>query len=99
MRAWLNKHAAAHASHHSIAKILVITGLIRTLAWTTLIVMYLAGVSFTASLFKSVAFVAIISLYANAATDFGQSCASLAELSASNAHAEAEKAKDAATQR
>jgi cytochrome bd-type quinol oxidase subunit 2 len=67
-----------------IALALVITGLIRVLAWTVLIGLYLVGVPFTTALFKSVAFVALISLYANAATDFGQVCASLAQFSASH---------------
>ena len=74
------------------ALVLVATGLMRAAAWTTLIALYLTGVPFTADLFKSVAFVAVISLYANAATDFGQACASLAQLTAGDAHAASERA-------
>lgn len=44
---------------------------VRAAAWTLLIALYLAGVPFTSHLFHSVAFVAVISLYANAATDLG----------------------------
>lgn len=76
-----------------LALILVITGMIRSAAWGTLILLYVIGVPFTHSLFKSVAFVAIISLYANAATDFGQACASLAQLVAGDSHHDAEAAR------
>ena len=62
------------------------TGSARSLAWIALIVLYLLGVSFTKALFASVAFVAVISLYANAATDFGQVAASLAQLTAGDVH-------------
>lgn len=91
-------HRGLHGRPHidrqrRTAIILVSTGLVRVLAWTTLIVFYLSGVPFTASLFKSVAFVALISLYANAATDFGQVCASLAQLTAGDAHHDAEAAR------
>ena len=45
---------------------------------------------FTSVLFHSVPFVAMISLYANAATDWGQVAASLAQLTAGDAHQDAE---------
>lgn len=72
------------------AMIMIITGLSRVLIWLALIIMYLLGVRFTKSLFQSVAFVALISLYANAATDWGQVAASLAQLTAGDAHHDAE---------
>lgn len=78
------------ARQRRLALILVVTALIRVAAWTTMIVLYLSGVPFTAALFGSVAFVAVISLYANAATDFGQFAASLAQLTAADAHHDAE---------
>jgi hypothetical protein len=77
------------------ALILIATGLARVGVWVTLIGLYLAGVAFTTSLFQSVAFVAVISLYANAATDFGQVCASLAQLTAGDAHHDAQAARHA----
>jgi len=72
------------------ALIMVITGLARVICWATLILLYLLGVHFTKALFTSVAFVALISLYANAATDWGQVAASLAMLTAGDAHHDAE---------
>lgn len=79
-----------HDGQNLMAIVLIVWGLVRALAWVTLIVLYLIGVPFTTVLFHSVAFVAVISLYANAATDFGQVCASLAQLAAARAHQDAE---------
>lgn len=98
MTGWFRRrssHRGLHGRSHvnrqrRTALILVVTGLVRVTAWATLIVLYLAGVPFTAHLFQSVAFVALISLYANAATDFGQVCASLAQLTAGDAHQDTE---------
>jgi len=96
LRFWARvHHQGLHGHTHLInqrrrALILVITGLFRSACWLTLGVLYLSGVPFTHALFASVAFVALLSLYANAATDFGQACASLADLSASDAHHDAE---------
>lgn len=92
------KHRGLHGRGHidrqrQLALILIITAMIRAAAWTTLIILYLLHVPFTASLFKSVAFVAVISLYANAATDFGQGAASLAQLTAADAHHDAEETR------
>jgi hypothetical protein len=80
-------HSHVRRQRH-VALILVISGFVRAVIWTALIVLYLVKVPFTQSLFRDVAFVAIISLYANAATDFGQGCASLAQLAADTAHRE-----------
>jgi hypothetical protein len=65
------------------------------IVWVALLLMYLIGVHFTKSLFQSVAFVALISLYANAATDWGQVAASLAQLTAGDAHDDAEHVRAA----
>lgn len=95
LRARRGLHGRAHHDRQrKIALVLIFTGLVRVVAWTTLILLYLVGVPFTAALFHSVAFVAIISLYANAATDFGQVCASLAQLTAGDAHRDAEVARE-----
>lgn len=89
-------HGRSHVDRQRrLALILIITALIRAAAWTILIVLYLLGVPFTTALFKSVAFVAVISLYANAATDFGQGAASLAQLAAADAHHDAEHNREA----
>ena len=90
------QHLDGHARivrQRRLALFLIITAMMRAAAWTTLIVLYLVHVPFTASLFKSVAFVAVISLYANAATDFGQGAASLSQLAAIEAHYDAEAAR------
>lgn len=90
---------ANHAGPHSkaqvnkqrrLALIMIVTGLIRVIVWVSLIVMYVAGVHFTKDLFASVSFVAMISLYANAATDWGQVAASLSQLTAADAHQDVE---------
>jgi hypothetical protein len=103
VRAWFRDRVhkkALHGSKH-IAKqrrtalLLVITAFMRVAVWLLLIALYLAGVGFTKSLFASVAFVAVISLYANAATDFGQGCSSLAQLAATDAHHDAEQTRQA----
>ena len=97
-------HHGLHGREHigrqrRTAVILVVTGLVRVVAWTALIACYLLGVHFTRTLFSSVAFVAVISLYANAATDFGQVCASLAQLTAGDVHHDAEEARVALASR
>lgn len=51
---------------------------------------YILHLTFAVNAFASVSFVALMSCYANAATDFGQGCASLADLSAGDAHHDAE---------
>jgi hypothetical protein len=103
VRAWFHERVhkkALHGQKH-IAKqrrtalLLIITAFIRVGVWLLLIALYLAGVGFTKSLFASVAFVAVISLYANAATDFAQGCSSLAQLAATDAHHDAEQTRDA----
>lgn len=97
-------HRGLHGHEHvdrqrRQALILIVTGLVRVLAWVTLICTYLlhlafpAAFGFTASLFTSVAFVSCISLYANAATDWGQVAASLAQLAAGDAHHDSEAAR------
>lgn len=76
---------------------MIITGLVRVTCWLTLITLYLLGVPFTKALFTSVAFVAVISLYANAATDWGQVAASLAMLTAGDAHQDVEHTRQLMT--
>jgi hypothetical protein len=90
-----HKHRGLHGPakidrQRLLALLLIAFGCVRVIAWLALILLYAIGVPFTHTLFLSVAFVALISLYANAATDFGQVCASLAQLTAGDAHHDSE---------
>lgn len=58
---------------------------VRVASWSVLIAMYFAGVPFTSALFRSVAFVAVVSLYANAMTDLGIALAAYAGVIAADA--------------
>lgn len=79
-----------HLKQRTVAIALVSAGIARSCGWLTLIALYFIGAGFVHHLFNDVWFVAILSLYANAATDFGQACASLAQLSAGQAHEDVE---------
>jgi hypothetical protein len=69
-----------------IALAMIATGLGRVAIWLSLIFLYSIGVAFAINLFKSVAFVALISMISLALTDWGQVAASLAQLTAGDAH-------------
>lgn len=93
-------HGRAHVDRQRLTALLLIcTGLLRCTVWIVLLGLYLLHIAFpdvagfTAALFANVAFVACLSLYANAATDWGQVCASLAQLTAGDAHHDAEAAR------
>ena len=86
-----------HLKQRTIALALVSAGIARSTAWLTLILLYFLGATFVHHLFNDVWFVAILSLYANAATDFGQACASLAQLSAGQAHEDSEHTRHVLT--
>ena len=73
------------------------SGLFRVMVWTLLLVAYLAHITFARSLFASVSFVAVLSVLALMLTDWGQVAASLAQLSASDAHHDSEVARAAVT--
>lgn len=79
-----------HVKQRTVALVLVSAGIARSTCWLTLIGLYFIGATFVHHLFNDVWFVAILSLYANAATDFGQACASLAQLTAGRAHEDVE---------
>lgn len=72
---------------------MIATGFMRVVVWTLLLTLYLAHVAFATTLFASVAFVAVLSVLALMLTDWGQVAASLAQLSASDAHHDAESAR------
>lgn len=94
------RHQGPHGNRHIdrqrvIALTLAVTGFARAGFWAAMIASYFAGLTLVHSLFNDVWFVAILSLYANGATDFGQACASLAQLAASDAHHDAEHTRRA----
>ena len=64
---------------------MIVTALIRVFVWLTLTILYVCGVAFAVKLFKSVAFVALISMFALILTDWGQFAASMAQLTAGDA--------------
>lgn len=68
------------------ALILIVTALIRVAIWSLLTIFYLAHVAFAVNLFKSVSFVAFISMLALILTDWGQYAASMAQLTAGDVH-------------
>ncbi len=73
-----------------IALVLIYTALGRVGIWTVLMILYLIGVAFAVALFKSVAFVALLSILALILTDWGQFAASMAQLTAGHAHQDIE---------
>ena len=96
------KWAARHATHRGLhgrkhvdkerrlALFLVVSGLFRVLCWTVIMLAFIAGVGFVVGWFASVKFVALLSILALILTDFGQVCASLAQLAAAHGHADSE---------
>jgi hypothetical protein len=80
---------------------LAVFSFVRMSAWLLLMVAYALHTvlpqefHWTVALFTSVSFVALISLYANAATDYGAGSANLAELTAGDAHKDTEHVRRA----
>ena len=80
---------------------LAIFSFVRMAAWILLMACYALHTAlphefhWTVALFTSVSFVALISLYANAATDYGAGSANLAELTAGDAHKDTEHVRQA----
>lgn len=92
-------HGERHTNRQQrIAVLMVGTALVRVFLWSALCVLYFAGAGFVVSLFGSVKFVAILSVVALLLTDWGQMAASLAQLSASHAHEDAEAARRGRTE-
>ena len=84
-------HGRSHVNRQRrTALILIDTGLVRVLGWSALGLAYLLRVPFAVGLFKSVAFVVLISDIALIETAWGQVAASLAQLTAGDAHQDAE---------
>jgi len=88
-RTGLDGHARI-GKQRMVALLMIGSGFTRVVIWTILLVLYLVHVAFARSLFASVAFVAVLSVLALMLTDWGQVAASLAQLSASDAHHDAE---------
>jgi hypothetical protein len=97
-RKWLHRRAHRRGidghkrigRQRMIALLMIGTGFTRVVVWTILLTLYLIHVTFARSLFASVSFVAVLSVLALMLTDWGQVAASLAQLSASDAHHDAE---------
>ena len=89
-------HGAAHIDRQRQRALrLAVFSFVRMTVWLLLIGCYalnylFPGFGWTRVLFASVPFVALISLYANAATDYGAGSANLAELTAGDAHDDTE---------
>ncbi len=82
-----------------IALLMIGTGLLRVAIWLLLILLYLAHVKFARNLYAEVSFVSLLSVLALLLTDWGQCAASLAQLSAEDAHADADAAHGLALKR
>lgn len=88
-------HSGLHGRDHvarqrMIALLMIGSGLLRVAIWSVLLLFYLAHVAFARTLFASVAFVSVLSVLALILTDWGQVAASLAQLTAGDAHRDAE---------
>lgn len=87
-------HGAKHINRQRlIAQIMIGTALVRVAVWLSLMGLYGAHVTFARHLFISVSFVALLSVLALALTDWGQAAASMAQLTAGDAHHDAESAR------
>lgn len=87
-------HGHRHISRQRlVALVMVATGLARVTMWIVLLALYGAGVPAIRSLYASVAFVSLLSVGALLLTDWGQVAASLAQLTAADAHHDAESAR------
>lgn len=89
-------HGHQHIAHQRRAALIMIgSGLFRVAIWGLLIITYLAHVAAVRSLYASVSFVALLSVLALLLTDWGQVAASLAQLSAADAHHDSEATRSA----
>ena len=88
-------HRGLHGRQHvnrerRSALIMMDTALVRVFAWTTIMVLFIAGQTTVVGWFASVRFVALLSILALILTDWGQYAASRAQLAASDAHGDVE---------
>lgn len=74
---------------------MIATGLLRVVVWAALIVLYVIGIKSVRHLYAEVSFVTILSVLALLLTDWGQVAASLAQLTAGDAHHDAEATRTA----
>lgn len=94
----MNLHGPAHHGRQRLIAVLMIaTGLIRVLVWMSMLALYVSGDRTVRHLYAEVSFVTVLSVLALLLTDWGQVAASLAQLSASHAHEDAEAARKAAS--
>ena len=84
-------HGHEHVDKQRLVAVGMIgTGLLRVALWLAITVAYVAGSHTVHAWFASVSFVALLSILALLLTDWGQVAASLAQLTAGDAHADAE---------
>lgn len=89
-------HGHQHVAHQRRAALIMIgTGLVRVCVWAAMLLLYVAGVAGVRHLYAQVAFVTILSVLALLLTDWGQVAASLAQLSAADAHHDSEATRSA----
>ena len=84
-------HKRVHTKGHidrkrEIALLMIGSGLARVVLWAILCTLYIIGAAFAVKLFRSVSFVAFLSVLALLLTDWGQVAASLAQLTAGDVH-------------
>ena len=84
-------HGHRHVDRQRLTAILMIaTGLLRVAIWLAITVAFVAGDRAVGHWFGSVKFVSLLSILALVLTDWGQVAASLAQLTAGDAHHDAE---------
>ncbi|MHB1950245.1 MAG: hypothetical protein ACYCQK_02070 [Acidiferrobacteraceae bacterium] len=87
-------HGHEHIDRQRLMSLLMFTTAIaRMTVWSSLIVLSLIGVTFFVHLFQQVFWVALLSLYANWATDLSTAAGSWAALVGGDAHHDAEAAR------
>ena len=93
-----HRHRGPHGHDHIdrqrlVSLLMVVGGGARASFWLVLIVLALCGVGFIVNAFHEVFWVAILSLYANFATDLSTVAGSWASLVAGDAHHDAEASR------
>jgi hypothetical protein len=88
-------HRGLHGHDHTdrqrrTALLMIITGLLRVAIWSVITVAFLFGMPTVVGWFGSVKFVSLLSILALVLTDWGQVAASLAQLTAGDAHHDVE---------
>ena len=85
-------HRGPHTRRHidrqrKVALVMILTGLVRVAIWSIITLAFALRVPLVVGWFSSVAFVSLLSILALVLTDWGQVAASMAQLTAGDAHA------------